>query len=102
MSEIGYCPQCHKNQLGSLNINWIIFIILFILGIILGLIYLVYCFTKPRKCPTCKSLLQPPLPENMVSSKRICMKCGTILRDEKFCPSCGTPVDVKTSESKDE
>ncbi len=46
-----------------MDINWIIFIILLILGVILGLIYLLYCYLAKQKCPVCGTsadMMQPP------------------------------------------
>ena len=46
-----------------MDINWIIFIILLILGVILGLIYLLYCYLAKQKCPVCDTsadMMQPP------------------------------------------
>ena len=46
-----------------MKINWIIFIILLILGIVLGVIYLLYCYLKKQKCAVCgtdANLMEPP------------------------------------------
>lgn len=46
-----------------MKVNWIIFIILLILGIIFGIIYLVYCYLKKQQCVVCgtnERLLEPP------------------------------------------
>lgn len=37
----------------KMDINWVIFVILLILGGVLGLIYLLYCHLKKRVCPIC-------------------------------------------------
>ena len=37
---IRYCTNCQKNVVAKTKINWLIFIILLILGIILGIVYL--------------------------------------------------------------
>lgn len=62
-TETLFCPTCQKNVIASLRINWLIFIILLILGIVLGIIYLVYCFmsSSHRKCSICgcKTLMPP-------------------------------------------
>ena len=33
-----YCPQCRENRMTTMDINWVIFIILIICGVILGLV----------------------------------------------------------------
>jgi len=46
-----------------MKVNWIIFIILLILGVIFGVIYLVYCHLKKQQCVVCgtnDSLMDPP------------------------------------------
>lgn len=63
MGELRYCPQCKENRYLTMDINWIIFIILLILGVILGLIYLLYCYLAKQKCPVCDTsadMMQPP------------------------------------------
>ncbi len=62
MGDLRYCPQCGKNQYTKADINWIIFIVLLILGVILGLVYLVYCtVAKSPKCEVCgNTILEPP------------------------------------------
>jgi len=58
-----YCPQCQQNRYCDMKINWIIFIILLILGIVLGVIYLLYCYLKKQKCAVCgtdANLMEPP------------------------------------------
>ena len=53
MGEMRYCPNCKKNTYTTLDINWIIFVILLIFGIILGLVYLLYCYYKKNRCGIC-------------------------------------------------
>ena len=69
-SNIRYCPMCQKNVSTDTQINWIIFILLLILGVILGVIYLIYCLcsSSHRKCGICGcTTLQPPKPEKIAS-----------------------------------
>lgn len=95
MSDQGYCPECRKNVNGTTDINWVIFIILLLLGILLGLIYLVYCLTKPKICPFCKNTLDPFRSESNVSNQKspqsVCLGCGSFLYGERFCSVCGKP-----------
>lgn len=68
MGELRYCPECQQNRYLTMDINWIIFIILLILGVILGLIYLLYCYMVKQKCPVCGTkadLMEPPRMERM-------------------------------------
>lgn len=63
MAELRYCPNCKENRFVQMKINWIIFIILLILGIILGIIYLLYCYLSKQECPVCgmpANLMEPP------------------------------------------
>ena len=57
-----------KNKLAIIAAVWIIFIILLILGVVLGLIYLLYCYMVKQKCPVCGTkadLMEPPRMERM-------------------------------------
>ncbi len=63
MGELRYCPQCGDNRYLTMDINWIIFVILLILGVVLGLIYLLYCYLAKQKCGVCgmkADLMEPP------------------------------------------
>ncbi|MDR3206296.1 MAG: hypothetical protein LBT41_04295 [Candidatus Methanoplasma sp.] len=64
MSELRYCPNCGRNTYVEVKINWIIFIVLLICGVLLGLVYLVYCFAaKTKVCEVCKlkaNKMEPP------------------------------------------
>ena len=88
----GYCPVCDKNMIGKTKISWIIFILLLLMGVLLGLIYLVYCLTKPKVCPVCSTVLEPPVSfsgTNHALPSSVCVKCGSFLNGERFCPKCG-------------
>jgi len=95
--NIMWCPRCNCNRNVD-RINWVIFIILLILGVIFGLIYLVYClFAKEGKCAVCG------LEEHQMNMRRdgyayeerynadvFCTSCGTRMNaGNQFCPSCG-------------
>lgn len=63
MGEMMYCPQCHENRMTTMDINWIICIILLLLGVVLGIVYLLYCYIEKRRCPVCgtsSKLMEPP------------------------------------------
>lgn len=88
----GYCPHCKKNMNSKLNIDWVIFIILFLLFILGAILYLVYCLTKPPICAYCGSLLEPYRSEGR-TSMFACTSCGAVLdRRVAFCPECGKPM----------
>lgn len=58
-----YCPQSHENRMTTMDINWIICIILLLLGIILEVVYLLYCYIEKRRCPICgtsSKVMEPP------------------------------------------
>lgn len=58
-----YCPYCKQMVNPQKKINWIIFLILFLLAGFPGLIYLVYCLLfKSPQCPMCgsKNFLDTP------------------------------------------
>lgn len=63
MGDLMYCPTCGCNRMTEVKINWIIAIILLLLGVILGVVYIVYCFVEKQQCPVCgtnEKLMQPP------------------------------------------
>ncbi len=63
MGDLMYCPQCGTNRLVEPKINWIIAIILLILGVIFGVIYILYCYLEKKQCPVCGTnakLMEPP------------------------------------------
>ncbi len=67
---IRYCTNCQKNVVAKTKINWLIFIILLLLGIVLGIVYLAYCFVSEshKKCPECGATgvaLNPPRSEKV-------------------------------------
>lgn len=54
MANIKYCPLCQRNVEPTKKLNWPIFIILLIIGIVPGLLYFIYYLLKPKKvCPIC-------------------------------------------------
>lgn len=72
---IRYCTNCQKNVVAKTKINWLIFIILLILGIVLGIVYLAYCFVSSthKKCPECGAMgvaLQPPKTDKVDTEKK--------------------------------
>ncbi len=53
MTDIMWCPNCKTNREVKPKINWIITILLFILGIIFGIIYVAYCYIEKKRCAVC-------------------------------------------------
>lgn len=91
-TDPGYCRHCKKNMNGKMDINWVIFVILFLLFILGAIIYLIYCLTKPSICAYCGSVLEPYRSERS-TQMFACTKCGAILdRRVAFCPDCGNPM----------
>ena len=95
--SIMWCPRCNCNQ-SVKRINWVIFIVLLILGVLLGLVYLVYClFAKEGECEVCG------LKEQQMGMRRdgyaysekyyaesFCISCGMRMNaGQPFCSSCG-------------
>ncbi len=63
MGELRYCPQCEENRYVKMKISIPIFIILLLLGIIFGLIYVLYCYMQKQECAVCglaADMMQPP------------------------------------------
>ncbi|WII09711.1 zinc ribbon domain-containing protein [Methanomassiliicoccales archaeon LGM-DZ1] len=89
MAEMMYCPNCGRN----VNVTkWtgtriLILIVLLILGIIFGLIYLIYVATRKESCPVCGT------PAGMLQAPRYSTgsQAGTSA-GMSACPSCGTSV----------
>ncbi len=68
MGDLMYCPTCGTNRMTELKINWIIAVLLLLLGIVLGVIYIVYCAVEKQQCPVCgtnRKLMEPPRHEKM-------------------------------------
>jgi len=59
--SIKYCLLCQRNIEPVKKVNWIVFIILLLIGIVPGLIYFAYYLLKPKnRCPICGAKnLQP-------------------------------------------
>lgn len=117
MGDLRYCSRCKRNVSTELKINWII-VLLFTVTII-GIIYLIICFTSSnhKKCPYCGStgmVLEAPkynfdekdissigkiLGREDVPSPKYCSGCGILLDEgSNFCKNCGKKV---SSEEED-
>lgn len=49
-----YCPNCKRAVVPYRKVNVWILVILLLLGIVLGVVYLLYCLVKaPDACPIC-------------------------------------------------
>ncbi|KUE73500.1 hypothetical protein AUQ37_08845 [Candidatus Methanomethylophilus sp. 1R26] len=89
MAEMMYCPNCGRNVDVT---KWTgtriaILIILLILGIIFGLIYLIYVATRDKSCPVCgtpAAMLQAPRYGSAGSGPQTGASAG-----EAVCPMCG-------------
>ena len=103
-----YCDHCKKNVEGKVDISIPILVILLILGVVLGIIYLAYCYmSKAKVCPVCKFPLATPVvaapttatvvtPEPVETLQIIgfCSRCGAkIVTEGAFCPHCGAPLE---------
>lgn len=54
MVTIKYCPLCERKVEPVKKVNWIVFIILLLIGVVPGIIYFVYYLLKPKtRCPVC-------------------------------------------------
>jgi len=88
-----YCPHCNRNVDVS---RWTgtriaILIILLILGVILGLVYLVYVMTQAEVCPVCGT---PASMMTMIKNEADIRSDSTAPSDgpsvsEIYCPNCG-------------
>lgn len=108
--NLRYCPGCSRNVL--LKERWtsesiLIFFILFLIGIIPGLVYLLYKESVTVKCPACgrpaREMTSPqsggePVQAyspsqsgtSMSFEQRFCIFCGSrISPSDTFCPYCG-------------
>lgn len=68
MGDLMYCPTCGQNRITTVKINWIIAVILLLLGILFGVIYIAYCFMEKAQCPVCETsakLMEPPHHDKM-------------------------------------
>ena len=68
IGELRFCPQCGENRYLKMKISIPILIVLLILGIFLGLIYIVYCHLQKQQCAACGTpaeMMQPPRMENI-------------------------------------
>jgi hypothetical protein len=54
MSYPKFCMLCNRNVIPGKRFNGVVFLILFILFIIPGILYIIYYFTKTESCPICK------------------------------------------------
>lgn len=49
-----YCNLCMRNVMPTKKVNWILFIILLVIGILPGILYAFYYLIKPKTlCPIC-------------------------------------------------
>jgi hypothetical protein len=55
MSSAKFCLLCNRNVIPTKSFNGVVFLILFVLGIVPGVLYLFYYILKSKKCPICKS-----------------------------------------------
>ena len=68
MSSPRFCNLCNRNVIPSKNFNGVVFLLLLFLGIIPGIIYLIYYLAKSRKCPICKSTSFGPAKANLMGN----------------------------------
>lgn len=116
MAEMMYCPHCGRD----VNVSkWtgtriVILIILLFLGLILGLIYLIYVATRKESCPVCGTpieYLQPPRfgqqgpspyqqqtayggqGTGTATELKVCPSCGSQnAADAEYCGTCGAKL----------
>lgn len=108
-----YCPNCRKDV--TIKEKWsavsiIILIVLLLLGIILGLIYILYKYTQTERCPYCRlpaNQMGAPIfyagnsngrqtgtsATDMSFNDRFCIYCGSkVSSGDSFCTHCGKQV----------
>jgi len=94
-----YCRNCRQIVVPKREFSWVIFIILLFFLIIGGVIYVIYCATRPEVCPICGGTnWGQPLREKKRESDKFCNQCGAANdKDAVFCAVCGRKfqVDVK-------
>ncbi|MDI6708274.1 MAG: hypothetical protein QME47_04215 [Candidatus Thermoplasmatota archaeon] len=97
---VKYCGFCKRFVTPKKDINWVLFIILLIIGVIPALVY--YCIKK-MSCPIRNSTnwVPPPLEEKEVTVKEKeiitreitkipCKYCGKLVEiTQSICPGCG-------------
>jgi hypothetical protein len=59
-----YCPSCKRNVQTNYDWNVLVLVILLFLGLIPGLIYVVWKVIKGRSCPICR------IPEGMMDNPK--------------------------------
>lgn len=69
MSSPKFCLLCSRNVIPTKNFNGVVFLILFLLGIIPGILYLIYYLFKSSSCPICKSTSFGPQRADMISNR---------------------------------
>ncbi|GEM_PF-2446848 len=98
MSYQMYCPNCRCNRPVSRWTTGSILILIFLLlmGVIFGLIYLIYKVGQPEKCSKCGCpvyMMKPPntmLALTSAAPVNFCPKCGNkIDAASRFCSRCG-------------
>ena len=109
MSEIYYCPKCQRNVDVSIwdTTSIIILIVLLLIGLLPGLIYLVYKLAKTKRCSYCGTLvndMEPPrydtrgpsmrpIASSSSVGKAYCSKCGAEnSSDAVYCNACGAKI----------
>lgn len=58
-----FCPSCKRNVNTEYRINWIVAFIFLLLGLLPGVIYIIWGLWK-RRCPICK------MPDKMLQAPR--------------------------------
>ncbi len=77
---------------GKMDVDWVIFILLFVFLFIGAIIYFIYCYTKPPKCAYCGSILEP-YRSDVTHPTFVCPSCGAVMGSRvSFCSQCGKPM----------
>ena len=95
-----YCLNCKRKTMPSRGgfAIWA-FLILLLLGVIPGIIYVIYYYMKDLQCPRCGKKnwgeSTDDIPDDIVSStSKTCQNCGIELGlNVKYCYNCGTKCD---------